>query len=63
MFIYLDNKVKEDLLYRTTTDEYVEEICEDLVNIMKVRIIIVSITSDGHTSTLKAIKNANKWIK
>ena len=63
LFLYLDNQVKEALLYRTTTGEYVEEIYEDLVNIMSVGIIIVSVTSDGHTSTLKAIKNANKWIK
>ena len=63
LFIYLDNQVKEALLYRTTTGEYVEEIYEDFVNIMSVGIIIVSVTSDGHTSTLKAIRNANKWIK
>lgn len=63
LFIYLDNNLKEALLYRTTTGKYTEEILEDLKNLMRAGILIVSITSDGHKSILKAIKEANKWIK
>ena len=62
LFIYLDNQLRDAILYRTTTGEYAKEIYEDLVNIMSAGIIIQSITSDGHKSILKAIKDANKWI-
>lgn len=63
LFIYRENALKETLFYRTTTQEYAVEIYEDLINIMSVGIIIESITSDGHKSALKAITEANKWIK
>lgn len=63
LFIYLDNQLQEALLYRTTKGEYTSEILEDLINIMSAGIIIASVTSDGHKSILKAIKEANKWIK
>ena len=63
LFIYRENELKETLLYRTTTGEYVEEIAEDLINIMSTGVLIESVTCDGHKSTLKAIKEANKYIK
>ena len=63
LFIYRENELKETLLYRTTTGEYVEEITEDLINIMSTGMIIESITCDGHKSVLKAVKEANKHIK
>ncbi len=63
LLVYLDNELKNALLYRTTTGEFTEEIQEDLINIMRAGIIIVSVTSDGKSTILKAIKGANKWIK
>ncbi len=63
LLVYLDNELKNAILYRTTAGEYTSEIEEDLINIMSAGIVIVSITSDGKPTILKAIKGANKWIK
>lgn len=63
LFVYLDNEFKDAILYRTTTGEYTDEILEDLINILNTGIIIVSVTSDGKSSILKAIKQANIWVK
>ncbi len=63
LLVYLDNELKDALLYRTTTGEYTEQIQEDLINIMRAGIIIASVTSDGKSTILKAIKEANKWIR
>ena len=63
LFVYRENLLKETVLYRNTTGEFTHEILEDLLNIMRLGIIIESITCDGHKSILRAIKEANKWIK
>lgn len=55
--------MKETLLYRTTSGEYADEIYQDLINIMSLGIVIESVTCDGHKSIIRAIKDANKWIK
>jgi len=63
LFIYRENELKETLLYRTTSGEYADEIYQDLINIMSLGIVIESVTCDGHKSIIRAIKDANKWIK
>lgn len=63
LFVYRESTLKLTMLYRTTTEEYAEEICEDLVNILKLGVIIESITCDGNKAILKAINGTNKWIK
>lgn len=63
LLVYLDNELKDAILYHTTTGECTSEIEEDLINIMSAGIVVVSITSNGKSTILKAIKGANKWIK
>lgn len=63
LFVYRENTLQDTLLYRTTTGEYADEIYEDLLNILRLGIVIESITCDGHKSILRAIKQVNKWIK
>ncbi len=63
LFLYRNNDQHTTLFYRVSTGEYAEEITEDLINIMKLGVVIVSITSDGHKGILKGIKGANRWIK
>lgn len=62
LFVYRENALQDTLLYRTTTGEYTEEIYEDLLNILRLGIVIESISCDGHKSILRAIKNVNQWI-
>lgn len=45
-------------LLRFSTSEQYEEIKEDLLNLVKLGVLIDSITIDGHKSTIKAIKEA-----
>ena len=62
LFVYRNSTLSNTLLYRTTNAEHANEIYEDLINILKLGIVIESITCDGHTSALSAIKKVNKWI-
>lgn len=55
---YQDNYDSYTQLIRFTDGEHFKEIKEDLDNLIKLGVQLESITSDGHRSILKAIKNA-----
>lgn len=56
LILYYDKDIKYCQFYRFTSSELYVEIREDLANIKKLGIGIISITCDGHSSILKAIK-------
>lgn len=56
LICYQDFGLKYTQLHRFTNNENFEEILEDLLNLKKLGLNIVSITCDGHSATLKAIK-------
>lgn len=55
---YQDDLLSYTQLFRFSDAERYEEMKEDLTNLLHLGLQIVSITSDGHKATLKAIKNA-----
>lgn len=55
LILYYDKDIKYCQFYRFTSSELYTEIREDLANIKKLGIGIISITCDGHPSILKAI--------
>ena len=56
LVLYRDNTIKFTQLYRLTDGEHYQEIKEDLINLLKLGVQIESVTSDGHRSILKAVK-------
>ncbi len=56
LVLYRDNTIKFTQLYRLTDGEHYHEIKEDLINLLNLGVQIESVTSDGHKSILKAIK-------
>lgn len=58
MVAYQDNYDGYTQLIRFTDGEYFSEIKEDLDNLLKLGVQLESITTDGHKSTLKAIKKS-----
>lgn len=56
LVLYRDETVKTTLFYRLTDQEWEDEIKEDLQNIVNLGIEIESITTDGGTAIIKAIK-------
>ena len=56
MVLYRDATIKFTQLYRFSNGEHYSEIKEDLENLLKLGVQIESVTSDGHKSILKAIK-------
>lgn len=56
LILYRDNTVKATLFYRLTDGEWEEEITEDIDNLMKLGIVIESVTCDGLNSILKAVR-------
>ena len=56
LILYRDNTIKFTQLYRLTDGEHYSEIKEDLLNLLKLGVQIESVTSDGHKSILKAVK-------
>jgi hypothetical protein len=58
LVLYRDNTIKFTQLYRLTDGEHYSEIKEDLLNLLKLGVQIESVTSDGHKSILKAVKEA-----
>ena len=56
LILYRDNNIKVTQLYRLTDGEWFEEICEDLQNLISLGLKIESITCDGLSNILKAIK-------
>jgi hypothetical protein len=56
LVLYRDNNIRATQLYRLTDGEWFEEICEDLENLLSLGIQIESITCDGLSNILKAIR-------
>lgn len=57
LVLYYDNDIQYVQLFRTTNKEKYKEIKEDLENLKNLGIQVYSVTSDGHASILKAVKN------
>lgn len=58
LVLYRDAIIKFTQLYRFSNGEHYSEIKEDLLNLLKLGVQIESVTSDGHKSILKAVKEA-----
>lgn len=56
LVLYRDNNIKATQLYRLTDGEWFEEICEDLQNLLSLGLTIESVTCDGLSNILKAIR-------
>lgn len=56
MVLYRDNNIKVTQIYRLTDGEWFEEIVEDLQNLLKLGIDIESVTCDGLSNIIKAIR-------
>lgn len=56
LVLYRDNNIKDTLIYRVTDGEWFDELCEDLSNLLRFGIQIESVTCDGLSNTIKAIK-------
>ena len=56
LVLYRDNNIKATQLYRLTDGEWFEEICEDLQNLISLGLTIESVTCDGLSNILEAIK-------
>jgi len=58
LVVYRESNVKATLLYRLTDGEWEEELVEDLNNLLNLGIEVESITCDGLSNILKAIKKS-----
>lgn len=58
LVLYRDENVRATLLYRLTDNEWESEIYEDLINLQSLGITIESVTSDGGSAILKAVRKA-----
>ena len=56
LVLYRDNNVKATQIYRLSDGEWFDEICEDLQNLLSLGITIESVTCDGLSSIIKAVK-------
>lgn len=56
LVLYRDHTIKFTQLYRISDGEHYAEIKEDLQNLLNLGVQIESVTSDGHKSILKAVK-------
>ena len=63
LVLYRDNTIKFTQLYRFSDGEKYAEIKEDLLNLIKLGVQIESVTSDGHRSILKAVKEVLPEVK
>jgi len=59
LVLYRDNRIKATLLYRLSDGEWEEELCEDLTNLVNAGIIIESVTCDGLSCILKAVRKSS----
>lgn len=59
LVLYRDNTVKTTLLYRLTDGEWEEELREDLQNLINLGIVIESVTCDGLSNVLRAIRTTS----
>jgi transposase-like protein len=60
--VYREHNVKATLFYRLTDGEWEEEVREDLENIMRLGVKIESVTCDGLSNILKAVRKASPTI-
>lgn len=58
LVLYRDNTVKATVLYRLTDGEWEEELREDLDNLQQAGVAIESVTCDGLSSILKAVRKS-----
>ena len=56
MVLYRDNNIKATQIYRITDGEWFEEISEDIQNLLDLGILIESVTCDGLSNIIKAVK-------
>jgi hypothetical protein len=55
LIVYYDSKLRYNILYRFTSNEYYSEIKEDLENFKKLGIDITAVTCDGKKSIIRAV--------
>lgn len=56
LVLYRDNNIKATQIYRITDGEWYEEIAEDLQNLLDLGIQIQSVTCDGLSNIMKAVR-------
>jgi len=56
LVLYRDNNIKATQIYRITDGEWFEEISEDIQNLLDLGILIESVTCDGLSNIIKAVK-------
>ena len=59
LVLYRDNNIKATQLYRLTDGEWFEEIAEDLQNLLDLGIQIESVTCDGLSNIIKAVRKVS----
>jgi len=59
LVLYRDNNVKATQIYRLTNGEWFDEIVEDIRNMMNLGIQIESVTCDGLSNIIKAVRKAS----
>lgn len=59
LVLYRDNNVKATVFYRLTDGEWLDEIVEDLQNLLDIGICIESVTCDGLSNIIKAVKKVS----
>lgn len=59
LILYRDNNVKATQLYRLSDGEWESELIEDLENLLSLGIVIESVTCDGLSNILKAVKRSS----
>lgn len=57
LILYYDHDIRYIQLYRTSNQEKLREIKQDLQTLKKLGVNVYSVTCDGHKSILKAVKN------
>lgn len=59
LVLYRDNTIKSTLIYRLSDGEWLEEIKEDLSNLLLLGICIESVTCDGLSNIIKAVRETS----
>lgn len=59
LVLYRDNNLKMTQLYRLSDGEWFDEICEDLENLLSLGIKIESVTCDGLSNIIKAVRKTS----
>lgn len=59
LVLYRDNTIKTTQIYRLTDGEWFDEISEDLLNLLNLGIQIESVTCDGLSNIIKAVKQTS----